>query len=267
VTSIKPLIAFLVTIALPHTSAISNDHNDANCLIASYPEILSAVNNHGNVIAKDGTEFTFNEGIDRSSFTQLLENSDLKAQLSQQYTLERLTEPPTINFDPGRLRSSKFFEHLYGKSEKDVRENLVKVFWKPCNCHIVFNKAAGAASALGRVGSEIGSQSGIQKYVSKPNGSFKWRKIKGTTRLSMHAFAIAIDFDLPNNMSTYWQWTHCNDGNSCKYPRHILKDEGLAKIVEIFESHGFIWGGKWHHFDTMHFEYRPELLNRTCRRN
>jgi hypothetical protein len=32
------------------------------------------------------------------------------------------------------------------------------------------------------------------------------------------------------------------------------------RIVEIFERHGFIWGGKWYHYDTMHFEYRPELL-------
>jgi hypothetical protein len=32
------------------------------------------------------------------------------------------------------------------------------------------------------------------------------------------------------------------------------------EIVDIFERHGFIWGGKWYHYDTMHFEYRPELL-------
>jgi len=32
------------------------------------------------------------------------------------------------------------------------------------------------------------------------------------------------------------------------------------EIVEIFERHGFIWGGKWYHYDTMHFEYRPEML-------
>ena len=35
---------------------------------------------------------------------------------------------------------------------------------------------------------------------------------------------------------------------------------GQLLIVEIFERHGFIWGGKWYHYDTMHFEYRPELL-------
>jgi hypothetical protein len=33
------------------------------------------------------------------------------------------------------------------------------------------------------------------------------------------------------------------------------------EIVDIFEKQGFIWGGKWYHFDTMHFEYRPELLD------
>jgi peptidoglycan LD-endopeptidase CwlK len=32
------------------------------------------------------------------------------------------------------------------------------------------------------------------------------------------------------------------------------------EIVSIFEKHGFIWGGKWYHYDTMHFEYRPELF-------
>ena len=32
------------------------------------------------------------------------------------------------------------------------------------------------------------------------------------------------------------------------------------EIVEIFERHGFIWGGRWKHYDTMHFEFRPELL-------
>ena len=34
------------------------------------------------------------------------------------------------------------------------------------------------------------------------------------------------------------------------------------EIVDIFEKHGFIWGGRWSHYDTMHFEYRPEF--QTC---
>jgi len=33
-----------------------------------------------------------------------------------------------------------------------------------------------------------------------------------------------------------------------------------TEIIETFERHGFIWGGKWWHFDTIHFEYRPEII-------
>ena len=33
-----------------------------------------------------------------------------------------------------------------------------------------------------------------------------------------------------------------------------------VEIVEPVEAEGFSWGGKWYHYDTMHFEYRPELF-------
>ena len=33
------------------------------------------------------------------------------------------------------------------------------------------------------------------------------------------------------------------------------------EIVDVFEKYGFIWGGRWYHYDTMHFEYRPELFD------
>ncbi len=39
-----------------------------------------------------------------------------------------------------------------------------------------------------------------------------------------------------------------------------FKNRIPAEIVAIFEKHGFIWGGRWYHYDTMHFEYRPELI-------
>ena len=41
---------------------------------------------------------------------------------------------------------------------------------------------------------------------------------------------------------------------------NTLQEQMPREIVDIFERHGFIWGGKWYHYDTMHFEYRPELL-------
>jgi len=41
------------------------------------------------------------------------------------------------------------------------------------------------------------------------------------------------------------------------YERRWMPPEPL---VRAFERQGFVWGGKWFYFDTMHFEYRPEIL-------
>ena len=68
----------------------------------------------------------------------------------------------------------------------------------------------------------------------------------------MHGYAAAIDLNL--DYSDYWLW---NARSSVSIP---YKNRFPQQIVEIFERHGFIWGGRWYHYDTMHFEYRPELL-------
>ena len=46
----------------------------------------------------------------------------------------------------------------------------------------------------------------------------------------------------------------------CESGRVKYKNEIPWEIVRVFEAHGFVWGGKWYHYDTMHFEYRPEIL-------
>jgi hypothetical protein len=64
---------------------------------------------------------------------------------------------------------------------------------------------------------------------------------------------IAIDID--PSLAHYWR----ND-------RTIAwKNRVPQSIVDAFEAEGFIWGGRWYHYDTMHFEYRPELLDAECR--
>ena len=69
----------------------------------------------------------------------------------------------------------------------------------------------------------------------------------------MHSFGLAIDINV--DYSNYWKWEKSGPDGVLKYKNKIPME-----IVEIFEKHGFIWGGKWYHYDTMHFEYRPELL-------
>ena len=71
----------------------------------------------------------------------------------------------------------------------------------------------------------------------------------------MHAWAIAIDLD--TTRSHYWR-------NERQDEPLVWKNSYPQAIVDAFEAEGFIWGGRWYHFDTMHFEYRPELLDAKC---
>ena len=68
----------------------------------------------------------------------------------------------------------------------------------------------------------------------------------------MHAYAAAIDINA--KYSNYWRWGSGSKGEP------IWRNQIPIQIVRIFERHGFIWGGYWYHYDTMHFEYRPELV-------
>lgn len=73
--------------------------------------------------------------------------------------------------------------------------------------------------------------------------------------LSTHSFGIAIDINIKE--ANYWQWD-CNCYN--ENAKLAYRNKIPAIIVQVFAKHGFIWGGEWYHYDTMHFEYRPELL-------
>ena len=70
---------------------------------------------------------------------------------------------------------------------------------------------------------------------------------------SAHGFGIAIDIAAAH--SHYWLRTKPG-----AVAISLIKMRFPGEIVCIFEAHGFIWGGKWYHYDTMHFEYRHELV-------
>ena len=71
--------------------------------------------------------------------------------------------------------------------------------------------------------------------------------------MSAHGTATAID--IASKRAHYWRWSKPDSTG-----RYRWKNDIPMEIVDVFERHGFIWGGKWYHFDTMHFEYRPELI-------
>jgi hypothetical protein len=90
---------------------------------------------------------------------------------------------------------------------------------------------------------------------------YNWRTIAGTSTFSFHSHGIAIDI-IPysyEGKQVYWRWTRqfYREWFSIPYSRRFVPPEAF---IETFERHGFIWGGKWLFFDTIHFEYRPEVL-------
>jgi hypothetical protein len=119
--------------------------------------------------------------------------------------------------------------------------------------------ACAAAQALAEVGPALAAAARDTPSLAallNPAGGFMWRNIAGEKRLSPHAFGIALD--LSPDFAPYWRWSRRN--RYAEVTPHPLQQEYPAAIVEAFEAHGFIWGGKWHEYDIMHFEYRPELV-------
>lgn len=197
------------------------------------------------------------------SFEDRLATATLFDQMSIPYSREWPQSPPAKDVDPGRMRCDAFLKRLYGDTAAKVEKNLARVTWAPAGAGktVRFTSVNDAHKALEKAGYVIAKLNpDVRDYVSHPNGTFNWRPIAGTDRLSPHSYGIAIDFDIQHLPNQYWRWAKDNTATASNYPMEILKDAALRQIVETFEQHGFIWGGKWHHYDLMHFEYRPELL-------
>ncbi|QIM65614.1 M15 family metallopeptidase [Frederiksenia canicola] len=235
--------------------------NHASCLAAAYSAVEKV--DEQTIQFANGQQMKIGE---KSSlpFSQLLQNATLADQLSQRYPLT--FSVPKQYQDAGRIRNELFFKHLYGFNQQEIKKNLVSVYWAPSKSSVQFNRNNGASEQLQKVGNEIAQYPDLISYVNKSLGSFHFRKIAGTTRLSTHSFGIAIDFQLPKPLHKYWRWDGCkSEDQPCPFPNVLMEDEKLKRIVMIFEKHGFIWGGKWASYDSVHFEYRPELLIAACR--
>lgn len=216
----------------------------------AYPEVISKVTKNG-IVFKDGSKMIYDDKDKNKTFDELLNKADLEDQMSMRYPAGKEYKTPSFNNDPGRIRNEEFFKKIYGNDAKEVGKHLAKIKWLPSSLNktLYITSINGVDKKLQAISNELDKLPvKYKKYINKPAGTFKWRKIAGTNRLSAHSFAIAIDINVKH--SNYWRWD-----KKYKYRNKIP-----MKIVEIFEKHGFIWGGKWYHYDTMHFEYRPELL-------
>jgi hypothetical protein len=224
-----------------------------DALVASYPEAIAGI--EGNeLVLKDGHRLIINDGKQRTH-EQKLESGDIKDMLEQVYPVGACVsqQPSAVNFEPGRIRNDALFKRLYGSSEAEVRRDTVAIDWLGQKLPVMRRQGVdrALAAALGELGKLAPS---FRTFLTPSAGTFNWRPIAGTGRLSPHSFATAIDINTA--FADYWRWAPKGTAGG----PIVYKNRIPMEIVHVLERHGFIWGGKWYHYDTMHFEYRPELI-------
>ncbi|MCR5218717.1 M15 family metallopeptidase [Treponema sp.] len=103
----------------------------------------------------------------------------------------------------------------------------------------------------------------VKKFYDglKSSDAYYWRLIDGTNRKSFHSLGVAIDV-IPKRITGEIFWSWAKDHNPSGWMVLPLSKRWIPplKVISIFESEGFIWGGKWAIWDNMHFEYHPELI-------
>ncbi len=232
-----------------HSADISLDER-LDALVRAFPS--ANITRSGNTLQVAGRTITIDDAGQKSHQAKL-KSADIEDMLSQIYPLGACAVgKPTRNEDPGRIRNEIFLRAIFGNSRAEVRKSLVEISW--FGGRIPVTGKAGVDKALIRVRDDLAKlPRRFRKYFVKTGGVFNWRPIAGTKRLSVHSFGAAIDIN--TKYTDYWRWAGGKPGNVPRYRNKVP-----LEIVRIFERHGFIWGGKWYHFDTMHFEYRPDLI-------
>jgi hypothetical protein len=220
-------------------------------LLAAYPDTLAAVRDN-RLIFRDGRALDLGSVHCEKADDDVLRDASILDQFRYPYPREQLRAPPAN--DPGRFRNKAFFDAMYGDCRKGaVAPQLVPLVWLPKGWgrQIVFTSVNHAAEALAAVSAEIDALPDQERRAAYPiAGTYNCRSVADAGQPSLHAYGAAIDLNL--GYANYWMW---EKDRSARYVNRMP-----LSIVEIFERHGFIWGGKWRHFDTMHFEFRPELL-------
>ena len=171
----------------------------------------------------------------------------------------------TSNRRQNPLKRSHFFlDDLWQSPNRtETEKNLEQIIFlgKPAKIHKLIHKQTSIAEE--RILAAAKNDPQVQAWIESIGilEGYVWRNIAQTQSRSYHSYGLAIDL-LPGSLGgkhTYWLWTSQNreDWWNVSYNERYHPP---AVVIKTFEENGFIWGGKWPLFDTMHFEYRPEIL-------
>ena len=247
---IAPALLFVGLASTP--AAATADNAALEAVVRAYPEQLAGYD-AADLIWRDGTRMPLSDRQSHKSFDEMLRHGSILDQISLPYPAGVGAATLVPKGDSGRVRNRAFFDKMYGDCWRgEVAPRLVPVVWLPQSWGHTLRVTSvnGVATRLAEVSAELDAlPAPIKRFVYPTAGTYNCRTVADTGEPSMHSWGAAIDINTA--YADYWQW-RASGGYINRIP---------AEIVAIFERHGFIWGGKWAHYDTMHFEYRLELLD------
>ncbi len=219
-------------------------------LVRAYPAALAGHDDR-RLYLKDGRTFALSDGRADKSLDEMIAHPDIDDTFFADYPAGAAAAVPPKDFDPGRVRFAPLFDAIYGDCRRgEVEPRLRALAWLPRHGGgtVAITTVNGVDKALEAVSAELDTLPEEDMHFLIPSsGTYSCRSVAGSTARSMHGWGAAIDINA--DASEYWRWS--KEGWHNRVP---------MGIVRAFERHGFIWGGRWSHYDTMHFEYRPELL-------
>ncbi len=239
----------------PETKYSVTLKRDVLIMMLAYPEYvkgLELIDSKPYLVMKSGLKIRYDDTLEKTP-EEKLANADIQDMLDQIYPLTDAVEISEKDVDPGRYRTYAFFNDVYGNSKELTYANTVKVTYGTQTLRFTKINQAELAfkTATDRIFDLAKSNPDLLTYLSPSSGTYYYRVISGTQLLSMHSYGIALDMHY--HAQDYWQWADPIKARDriINYPKSIVK---------AFEDNMFIWGGKWNHFDTVHYEYRPEII-------
>lgn len=192
-----------------------------------------------------------------------LDRHDRCDSIFYRYSLAPLSEPVLPSGGPVRF-CPDVQEALWGRGEAQIRRQASSTTF--LDRRMFLNDLA--VQALHEVEQDVLSlattDAAVASWIEDVDIAYSFidRGIAGTGTRSQHAWGLAVDL-VPttyDGLQVYWRWTRAWNRNG--WHRTPLEQRWSPPdvVVEIFERHGFLWGGKWARFDNIHFEYRPEIL-------
>lgn len=240
--------------AQPRDGGVDAVPRPLGCLARHYDGLPRFDHGQWWLVLSDGVRVPYDDGVART-FEQRLDHPDLEDTLSIPYRTAGIVPVTAVDDDPGRIRVDALFQSVYGHSSAQVRANLVSVSFLGQTLRVHRRVAPAFARVAARLAPALRADPSLAPFFHGLGGTFNWRDIAGTHRPSSHSYGVSLD--LSTSLSYYWRWQR---------PASPVRwvNRTPQTIVDAFEAEGFIWGGRWYHYDTMHFEYRPELLDPRC---